>query len=343
MDKSDFSEILNKTIIPGDVSDVQLNRIMLPIRQSLLDLKPNKLYRYRSVNPDNIDALESDSVYTVTPDRFNDPYDSLIQYDIDSIEKIIKATASADFMIVLRDLLKTNSLPPEIPNFFPKREFKQAVNHLICTDLTNKTKINQELTSLADIIIAFISVIIPLAVSQIRNSVTYACFSEKVDSVTMWSHYADYHKGFALGYTNQTLSFNNLNKVNCGLFPIIYSNVRYNANSLLAWAIYNIFGIKMIEPDRFANIKLGLQKSTDWSYENEWRLICTVPQQERVKPDATPVTIYPNEIYYGARITMENKALLHSIAINKNLTEFDMVIDNASSNYQMLVRPPIFH
>lgn len=269
MDRSNFSEILNKTIIPGDVSDAQLNQAMHPIRQALLELKPNKLYRYRSVNHNNIDALKSDSVYTVTADRFNDPYDSLIQYDIDSIEKIIMATANADFMDALRDLIKSSSLLSEIPNFFPNGEFDQAFNNLLKTDLTNKKEINQRLISMANNIIAFIRVIMPVAVQQIRNSVTYACFSEKVDSITMWSHYADYHKGFALGYNNQNLSFDALNKVSCGLFPVTYGNVRYNANSFLAWAIYNILGIKMKEPDQLANIKVGLQKYTDWSYENE--------------------------------------------------------------------------
>lgn len=342
MDRSNFSEILNKTIIPGDVSDAQLNQAMHPIRQALLELKPNKLYRYRSVNHNNIDALKSDSVYTVTADRFNDPYDSLIQYDIDSIEKIIMATANADFMDALRDLIKSSSLLSEIPNFFPNGEFDQAFNNLLKTDLTNKKEINQRLISMANNIIAFIRVIMPVAVQQIRNSVTYACFSEKVDSITMWSHYADYHKGFALGYNNQNLSFDALNKVSCGLFPVTYGNVRYNANSFLAWAIYNILGIKMKEPDQLANIKVGLQKYTDWSYENEWRLICTVPLPERAKPDATPITICPNEIYYGIRISKEDKMLLHEIALDKKLSEYEMSIDNASSNYRMIIKPATF-
>ena len=160
MDRSKFSEILNETLISGDVSDAQLNKAMRPIRQALLELKPDKLYRYRSVNSNNIDALKSDSIYTVTADRFNDPYDSLIQYDIDSIEKIIMATANADFMAALRDLIKSNSLPSEVPNFFPNGEFDMAFNNLLKTDLTNKNEVTQGLISMANNIIALIRVII---------------------------------------------------------------------------------------------------------------------------------------------------------------------------------------
>lgn len=51
MNRCEFSTILNGTLIPDDVSDAQLNQVMSPIRQALLELKPNKLYRYRLSKP----------------------------------------------------------------------------------------------------------------------------------------------------------------------------------------------------------------------------------------------------------------------------------------------------
>ena len=38
------------------------------------------------------------------------------------------------------------------------------------------------------------------AESYLRRSTFIACFSETVNSVTMWSHYAHSHKGFVLEY-----------------------------------------------------------------------------------------------------------------------------------------------
>ena len=81
------------------------------------------------------------------------------------------ATANADFMAALRDLIKSNSLPSEVPNFFSNGEFNMAVSNLLKTDLTNKNEVTQGLISMANNIIALIRVIIPLAVQQIRNSV----------------------------------------------------------------------------------------------------------------------------------------------------------------------------
>ncbi len=342
MDKKQYAKIIKDTIIPGSVTAQELNRIVLPIRQAIEDIKPEKLYRYRTVNDNNIDSLLSDSIYTVTASEFNDPYDSLIQYNLDYIEKIIMGTANIDFMVQLRELIKSNKLNIDNINLFPNGELKQASENLVNADFSDEEEISQTLELFARNIVAFIRIIAPVACEQIRNSITYACFSENVDSITMWSHYADYHRGFAIGYSRDVLSYEALNTINCGLFPVIYDNIRYDANSLFAWAIYNILGIKMIEPDRLANIKAALHKSTDWSYEYEWMLICTVPKSERKFPNATPVKIIPNEIYYGTRISKEDKIRLHKIVESKNLSEYDMDIDSASNDYKMVIRPAVF-
>ena len=342
MDRNEFSNTLDNIIIPGNTPNELLPVIISPIRNAITQLLPNKLYRYRVVDKNNIEALKSDSVYTVTPDKFNDPYDSLIQYDFKQIEELIKAAANAEFMIVLRELIKSGRLDSNVPNYFPNGEFAEAATKLINTDLSNKDDVTNHLTSLATFLLNIIEILTPKAIDVIWKSATYACLSEKIDSITMWSHYANNHQGFALGYAKESLSLETLSAKKCGLFPVIYSDERYDANDLLAWAIYNIMGIKMIEPDKLANIKASLHKSTDWNYEREWRLICTLLPQERYKEDATPIEITPSEIYYGKRISLEDKMKLHAIAIEKGLKEYDMDIDNASSTYQMIIKPSTF-
>ncbi|WP_160289612.1 MULTISPECIES: DUF2971 domain-containing protein [Sanguibacteroides] len=343
MNRAEFSNILSSIIIPGDTSIASLPVLLAPINKAITELKPDKLFRYRTVNENNINSLKSDDVYTVTADMFNDPYDSLFQYDINQIESLIRNTANVEFVRIMQDMFqKTDSFISEINRYFPNGEFNVVKENLCKTDLSNSKEINNRLGNMAFGIIALINAIAPLVETQIRNAVTYACFSERVDSITMWSHYTNYHEGYALGYSKDELSFKQMNMLKCGLFPVIYSESRYNGSSLFAWAIYNVFGWQIIEPDKLATIKVGLNKSTDWSYENEWRLICTAPQQERSSPKVTPITIHPSEIYYGTRISKENKALLHSIAVDRNLAEFDMSIDNASDHYQMIVKPAVF-
>ncbi len=297
MNRDNFAKVLKETIISGDVESEKLPELLYSIRQAVIEILPSKFFRYRTVNDNNIDALISDSVYTVTADMFNDPYDSLFQYNLDEISSIIMSTANVDFMRAMQTALQIDSVQKELTKFFPREEVIKVKENLLNTDLSSNTDhIETQLQSIASFITSFIKGIAPTVNTQIRNSVSYACFSENVNSITMWSHYADYHKGFVLGYTKESLSFNRLNTIQCGLFPVIYDSIRYNGNSLFAWAIYHVCGVPMIEPDKLANIKAGLYKSTDWSYEKEWRLIHTLPQSQREKTSISPVKIIPS--YY---------------------------------------------
>ncbi|MEY8687404.1 DUF2971 domain-containing protein [Bacteroides sp. AN502(2024)] len=336
MNRDNFAKVLKETIISGDVEADKLPKLVYPIRQAIEEIMPSKLFRYRAVNDNNIEALKSDSVYTVTADNFNDPYDSLFQYNLDEISSIIMSTANVDFMSAMQTVLQRDAVQKELTKFFPTGEFVKVKENLLNIDLSSNTdSMETQLKSMATFIILFIKEIAPEVNTQIRNSVSYACFSENVDSITMWSHYANNHTGFALGYTKEALSFNKMNTIHCGLFPVIYDSIRYNGSSLFAWAIYNIFGIHMIEIDKLANIKVGLYKSTDWSYEKEWRLIHTLPTSQCGKSSISPVEMIPSEIYYGARIKAEDKTKLHKIAVRKGLIEYEMYVDNASSQYTM--------
>ena len=88
-------------------------------------------------------------------------------------------------------------------------------------------------------------------------------------------------------------------------------------------------------PDTFVTFRPLLYKSTQWSYEKEWRLIVSKMNDFQ---DKTPVCIYnmrPKAIYYGSRISPINKKLLHLIAKEKGIKEYQMYIDNKSYNYSI--------
>lgn len=50
---------------------------------------------------------------------------------------------------------------------------------------------------------------------------------------------------------------------------------------------------------------------------------------------AEPRIIRPNSIYYGCHISEENRKQLHEIAIEKNLQEYQMRIDDSSMIYEV--------
>lgn len=116
---------------------------------------------------------------------------------------------------------------------------------------------------------------------SMQESVFIACFSEKCDSMLMWSHYGDEHRGICAGYNLHKL----IEKYNC--FPVIYSNKMPQRKEL------NINNKKML----YESI---LTKSEDWSYEAEWRVI-DIDENSRGKDGKLTEFVKPISIYLGKR------------------------------------------
>lgn len=169
--------------------------------------------------------------------------------------------------------------------------------------------------------------------NNLRESESYACFSESITSSTMWAHYADYHKGFALSYDMKSLVLSKPNGIM--ILPVIYSDVRYDATNLLSWGTAQMLGLPMNRIDQLDMIKSALYKSPEWAYEEEWRLINCAD-----KDNPHPSLKYAaTGIYYGSRISEINKKILHNMAIEKGLKEYEMYIDRSSSDHEMKIRP----
>ena len=104
----------------------------------------------------------------------------------------------------------------------------------------------------------------------LRYMFCICCFSETPYSNLMWGHYANKHTGFCLEYDLECLP----KKLQL-IMPIVYTSVPFDASMIL-----DMRGID----DKYAPICPLLFKSTDWSYEKEWRIIC--PSEN---PDSIPV------------------------------------------------------
>jgi hypothetical protein len=100
--------------------------------------------------------------------------------------------------------------------------------------------------------------IVRQAIKSIRERTRVACFSEKNDSLLMWGHYGDKHMGFCIGY-----DLRRLDPVwKKWIWPVLYQDDMWDATQIL-------FNSKRV------NISLNqfLIKASDWSYEQEWRVV----------------------------------------------------------------------
>lgn len=87
------------------------------------------------------------------------------------------------------------------------------------------------------------------------------CFSRNWENPVLWSHYADKHKGIALGF-----------EVASGkLMDVIYTSTRLPRDS-----IRELIGNNAI---KFAE-KLLLMKYTDWAYEDEVRIFADLNEKD---------------------------------------------------------------
>lgn len=165
----------------------------------------------------------------------------------------------------------------------------------IIASLSTESSISQKLVKLAEItgdtsghiqreferIKTTLTPILADTKKKINDMFAITCFSEKPDSILMWSHYANKHTGFCVEYDLAKCTSLSAKML---LFPVIYTEER----ATIPMSLINFEDpthLKIADLDKFAPdfvISL-LTKSKIWDYENEWRIIEFQSNLRRVK------------------------------------------------------------
>lgn len=343
--RTEFKNILERTFLPEGISIEERNERLLPLVKHMSEHMPSKLFRYRDCSEMNFDAFNEDKLFAVTSDKFNDPYDCLFRYDKEKLRNSIKMGMTTDFVYTLREYFRTGGNFPDTLKTLYEPDILNHIKESIANANDEEIERFSEITaSIKQTLDKSIDKLSEEAVQAVKQMAFIACFSEVIHSVTMWSHYANSHKGFALEYDTKGVQLkcqfcDNLQQCNkavvCNFYPVIYQQQRYDATDFLGWYIGQSLGVPIKNPDTFASSKSLLYKSSQWSYEKEWRLIVSKMNDNQ---DKTPVCIdqlRPTAIYYGTRISPINKKMLHLIAKEKGISEYQMYIDNKSTNYSV--------
>lgn len=149
---------------------------------------PEILYKYRKVDKRTISMLLENKLYSACALEFNDPFDcsqlenSFDEIRLESVEKLVLMNSQVSpHMITYDKILLLMEEVRKHPDFIK---------------IINKQK--------------------KLFENFIKNQGIIS-FSGINDSILMWSHYADYHKGFCIGFKN------NLGIELTLVRPVIYS------------------------------------------------------------------------------------------------------------------------
>jgi|HubBroStandDraft_2_1064218.scaffolds.fasta_scaffold196177_1 hypothetical protein len=145
---------------------------------------------------------------------------------------------------------------------------------------------------------------------EVKEKIRVCCFTTRNDSIRMWSHYAQRHSGICIEY-----DFLDSKNIRFILQPIYYCN--------------EIFRIKTFEDLTIVtSIMAALHKSTDWSYESEWR-VTGFPLANGLVSETVNAP-NPTAIYTGVRFENNEpamKARLRDLAQRKGIPLIEMMQD----------------
>lgn len=335
MNRFELGNLIDSIIIPEGTPPEDIAKAVLPIREAISAMMPNHLFRFRSCDDMHIDAFEKDAIYAVTADSFNDPYDTLVKYDMEGIRQYIDKVMSIEGLEQLKAFFaQGNDFADEVKMMLPEEAWVSLKVGLQSTE--DLTTLKDRVEASRQQMLSLISTLFPVLSAFSKRFSTIACFSEDVKSILMWSHYADSHKGFALEYDfRPTLSSNPLERG--ALYPVVYSDERYDASVHITWQFMHVQGFHSKNPDITAFSKVALHKSRVWEYEREWRIIDPGPH-DPIHPKPTMIHYKPVAIYYGENIPKDKQERLHQIAAAKGIREYKMDVDETSKVYEMRVR-----
>ena len=288
--------------------------------QRALELKyqniPPALYKYRSCNKFALENLQQDEMWFNSSDKMNDPYDSALTINQeDYIHTPIKIELLKNLPNVF-EKLNIEKDPLELKEMEKKGidEVYRYVLNFVPELEGDKEKIN----SIADEMKSFLNEAFEekaqSMVDTIQKSTFISCFSEKNDSMLMWSHYTENHEGFCIEY-NFTKPNVDPTLINT-LHPVIYSKKLFDISKYLIEGFEDHSSYNAL-----STIYAAISKSIDWGYEKEWRIVYTLGQREK---GFNRKFFTPEAIYLGAKISKEDKATLMKIAGEKQISVYQM-------------------
>ena len=147
---------------------------------------------------------------------------------------------------------------------------------------------------------------------EIRNdtnkNIRVCCFSERKDSILMWSHYANQHQGVCVEY-----DFSEANEIRYLIQPAYYSNEVFQLGTMDDLTSTN-------------HLMSSLYKAKDWAYEAEWRL--TGVPKNGIVPEKV-MAPRPKAIYLGSRFNQndaKDTTNLREIAKSRDIPVYEMTL-----------------
>lgn len=308
----------------------------------------DKIYKYTSLDS-AIKILESNAVALNNPQNYNDPFDSVIDFDDADIEKSISIVVEYYLIQEFLKLLNNKNIKVGFLTKLIMKWDRFGINLNLKISKKNKYYDSipgaQALTkfvvryaaqegenSFEEFKEKFTNEIIQ-KVKDARNNALISCFSKRYDSILMWSHYGDKHKGICIEFDRQEKDF----------MDVKYSKKRCKFD--LEDTTRRVLGYMLSNEEVDVNDKGLIRcisqpfivKSLDWQYEEEVRCILSpnsdgVSKFEELSLYTMPTKI--TKIYVGCKVdkVSEEYKKLITIAQEKSIAIIQLKTSDETFN-----------
>ncbi len=239
------------------------------------------LYKY--LPPDRIDVLQGSLIRYTQPGAFNDPFETKPYITQISEEDNIEETIDQVFHEEVVAMYE--GLAAEVKAVFSFDAFLE----------TTKKQRESMRGQFEGIVNQFTPLLRRTMDKKINELLGILSLTEKPSNLLMWSHYAQSHEGFVVGFDSSHEYFDQRKSENDELRHL--RKVSYRSKR------------PQTQLTDMEGVDVFLVKSTEWEYEQEWRIMrplsdaaITIPSQ----PYPVCLFEYPKdtikEIYLGARM-----------------------------------------
>ena len=272
------------------------------------DSKPDKLYKYVSAEGAG-HILRDGKLRCSSPVLFNDPFDGQIeaarefskQQVDDYVAKRVMAFAVAG-----------SQIPPEASEVFKYRyeQFKQQ----LATGKSSEDALKEDAWSrrLTEALAEPSQPRDPIKWSKIQRDFRVCTFSETPESISMWSHYADHHRGACLEFSARPDGL-----VKCAR-KVSYIRDLPKFASLEEWGDF-LLGLGELDWSRLVEEYL-LRKNPEWAYEREWRILFPKPSSDDLHYYRPFSEAELTAVYLGIRMRDVDRFVLQSLCAGKYST-----------------------
>jgi hypothetical protein len=235
---------------------------------------------------------------------FNDPFELNPNIDKIAEENEIRAIVGRDFVKIIEEEYSKN---PIISAFISKEAF---INHAF----TKEESVKNSVVGLEKHFVK----LLPGMLQKTANSLLGALsLSEVCDHELMWSHYAEEHKGFVIGFESAHPFFNQKKSPSDELRHL--RKIEYRDRP----PVINLMNTNCTE--------LFFVKSKKWEYEAEWRMVLPLSDATKVlekNPYAIHLYKFPaqsiKKIIIGARASDNNKSVFRSLVTEKEFSHIEL-------------------